>query len=437
MCQRVQTLLLFTLPLSAQYSGPAILTRGQAPSALSSPQIDFRPFVEATGTYDTGLAGVTSTPNGDLANASSFGVGLAWGVSGTHSWRHTLLGLDYRGGTYHYFHQTQYDGIDQSLLLGITHQLTRRMTLSLRESAGMFTRDFGLQSLPQTVPFDPSTTFIPTTDYFDNRTIYLTTAADLTIQKTSRLSFDMGGMGFINRRRSTALYGVVGAYAHGDVQYRLTRRTTVGIDYSYEHFDYTRVFGGTDFHAIQAAFARQLSRYWEFSGYAGGGRVESKFIQVVPIDPTLAALLGISASSEIVHGVRWVPNMSGRLSRAFPRGVAYIAAGRTITPGNGVFLTSAATQVFGGYTYTGLRRWSFAAEVSYARARSLGNIEGVYSSTSGSLTASRQIIRTVHFLVSYSARHYDSPDLTGYNRVIYAARVGIGFTPGDVPLRIW
>ncbi|MBV8905220.1 MAG: hypothetical protein JOZ22_16450, partial [Acidobacteriia bacterium] len=60
-----------------------------------------------------------------------------------------------------------------------------------------------------------------------------------------------------------------------------------------------------------------------------------------------------------------------------------------------------------------------------------------YSTTSGSLTASRQIVRMVHFVVSYSARHYDSPDLTGYNRVVYTARIGIGFAPGDVPLRIW
>src|SRR5262249_37538768 len=160
-------------PLGAQYAGPAILTRGEAPSAMSAPKIFFRPFVEVSANYDTGLAGVAVTPNGDLANASSYGVGLAWGVSGTHSWRHTLLGLDYRGSLYHWLNQTSYDGIDQSIMLGITHQLSRHMTLNLRESAGMFTRDFGLKTLPQTVPFDPSSAFTPTTDYFDNRTIYL------------------------------------------------------------------------------------------------------------------------------------------------------------------------------------------------------------------------------------------------------------------------
>ena len=43
----------------AQYGGPAILTRGQAPTGMSSAQIDFRPFVTFDGDYDNGLNGVS------------------------------------------------------------------------------------------------------------------------------------------------------------------------------------------------------------------------------------------------------------------------------------------------------------------------------------------------------------------------------------------
>jgi hypothetical protein len=75
--------------------------------------------------------------------------------------------------------------------------------------------------------------------------------------------------------------------------------------------------------------------------------------------------------------------------------------------------------------------------VDYSWARSLGNIQGVYSSASGTVTASRQLTHGVHFVASYSARHYGSPDYTKYNRLIHDARVGLGFAPGDVPLRIW
>ncbi len=425
------------MPLFGQYAGPAILTRGEAPSAMAMPDIYFRPYLEVTGIYDTGLAGVTVNQNGELGTSSSAGVMLAWGISGSHNWRHTKLGLDYRGSITHYFRRTNYDGLDQSLYLGITQQLSRRATLSLREGAGMFTRDFGLISMPQTVPFDPTTLYVPTTDYFDNRTFYVTSEADLSVQKTARLSFDMGGGLFITRRRSTALNGTTGLMAHGDMMYRLSRQSTMGVNYEYEHFQFTRVFGGTDFHAAELVYARRLSRFWEFSGAAGGGHVETEFIQNVPIAPAIAALLGITQTSEVVHDVRWIPNLTGRLSRAFPRGVGFAGGGHTITPGNGLFLTSAATMAFIGYNYTGLRRWSFAATLDYSRAKAIGNITGVYSTESASVTASRQLLRTVHFVASYSARRYDSPDFSRYHRLIHSARAGIGWAPGDVPLRIW
>ena len=54
-----RTLLVLAWPASvfAQSVGPAILTRGEAPAAMTAPQVSFQPFVEIGGTYDTGLAG--------------------------------------------------------------------------------------------------------------------------------------------------------------------------------------------------------------------------------------------------------------------------------------------------------------------------------------------------------------------------------------------
>ena len=129
--------------------------------------------------------------------------------------------------------------------------------------------------------------------------------------------------------------------------------------------------------------------------------------------------------------------MNARLSRTFQRGVAYASGGRTVTPGNGLFLTSTLTSVSAGYNYTGLRRWSFGARAFYDRAESLGNVIGQYGDTGWNLTMSRQIGRAVHIVASFFARQYQSSDFEKYNRRIYTARVGLGFTPGDVPLRIW
>jgi hypothetical protein len=425
------------MPVFAQYGGPAILSRGEAPAAMASPQIDFRPFVELTGLYDTGLSGVAVNTQGQLGNEASEGLELTAGISGVHSWKHTKLGLDYRGSIRRYAHATSYDSTDQSLMLGITQQVSHHVSLTLNESAGLFSRSFGIPGLSQTVPFDPSTTYAPTTDFFDNRTEYLSTQANLVFQKTARLSFSLGGDGFLVRQSSSALYGATGASAHADVEYRLTRRATIGANYSFTHFDFVHVLSSTDMHTASGVFSVRLSRWLEFSGDGGMARAETKFIQNVPIDPAIAALIGTPEGTKVLDRIDHFVTGTGRLSRTFPKGVAYISGGRGVTPGNGLFLTSVMTTAMAGYNYTGLRRWSFGISGGYQRAESIGNVDGTYGGSSGTMSASRQIVHTVHAVMSFSARKYTSANFDLYNRVIYEVRVGVGYSPGDIPLRIW
>jgi hypothetical protein len=435
---RLLTLFGLALPAFAQYAGPAILSRGEAPAAMSGPEIKFRPFVELTGGYETALSGVAVTDSqGTLPNVNSYNLDLSWGVSGSHRWKHTKLGLDYRGSLSHFVQQSTYDSLSQSFLMSISHQITRHINLSVRENAGMFTRVFGLGSLSQTVSFDPSQSYIPTTDFFDNRTYYLSSQVGLTIQKTARLSFNFGGDSFLTRYRAAGLIGTNGLGASGDVQYRIGRRSTIGAAYNYQHFGYSGQFGAADVHGVAGTFARALAAKLEFSASLGASRVEQKFIQDVAVDPVIAALLGVLSTAEIAHFVAWTPTGSVRLSQVFRQGVAYVGAGRAVLPGNGLFITSYTDSVSGGYTYTGVRRWSLSSVASYDRSRSVASFIGGYSDVTGGLAASRQIARSVHLVFGYNVRKYHSPDFHNYNRVIEEAHFGLGFTPGDVPLRIW
>lgn len=434
---RVLAISAWAMPIFAQYAGPAILSRGEAPAAMASPQIDFRPFIEFAGVYDTGLSGVAVNAQGQLGNEASAGLEVTGGISGVHSWRHTKIGLDYRGSVRRYTQATVYDSTDQSLMLGIVQQLSRHVALTLNESAGLFSRNFGLPGLSQTVPFDPSTTYAPTTDFFDNRTEYLSTQANLVFQKSARLSFSLGGDGFLVRQSSSALYGVTGATAHADVQYRLTRRSTIGANYTFTHLDYIGVLSSTYLHAVEGVYSARISRWLEFSGAAGMARAETRFIQNVPIDPAIAALIGTPEGTRVLDQIEHIATGTGRLSRTFPKGVAYVSGGRGVTPGNGLFLTSVMDTVMAGYDYTGVRRWSFGVSGGYQYGKSIENVQGNYGSASGTMSASRQIVRTVHAVVSFSARKYTSVDFSLYNRVIYDVRVGVGYSPGDVPLRIW
>jgi hypothetical protein len=433
---RIFALFALVVPAFAQYGGPAILSRGDAPAGMVESQLTFRPYFEITGVYDTGLAGVAVNSKGELGNLASPGVNLAGGISGTHSWRHTQIGLDYRGDINEYTKATYYDGFNQALLLSVKHQFTRHVYIDLRETAGEYSTELASASLEQAVAYDPSQTALPTTDFFDNRTIFLSTQANLIYQRSARLSFSVGGNGFTNRRRSTALYGVTGASATGDVQYRVTRRSTIGANYNYTNYSFTRVFSGTDVHSFSGTYAVQISKNLAFSAYAGASRVETKLEEVVPVDPAIAALLGITEGLSIAHVLEYIPTGTGRLSRTFHNGVLYVYGGRLVTPGNGLFLTSANTTGAAGYTYTGLRRWSFNSSFNVNRANTIGTV-GNYGNTGGTLRASRQLVKNLHIVASLTANKYESTDYSQYNRVIYDARLGFGWTPGNVPLRVW
>src|SRR5262249_43096726 len=150
-----------------------------------------------------------------------------------------------------------------------------------------------------------------------------------------RLSFDLGGDVYLIKRHSSALYGTDGVTARGDVQYRLTRKSTLGAEYMFMHFFFPGLTGSTDVHGAMGTYSLRVSRNVEFSGYAGLMRVESKFEQTVAIDPVIAALLGISGTPEILHSIKYIPNLAGRLSRTYHTGVLYISGGHSVYPGNG------------------------------------------------------------------------------------------------------
>jgi hypothetical protein len=217
----------------------------------------------------------------------------------------------------------------------------------------------------------------------------------------------------------------------------MSRRLTVGTSYSFGHYTFRRVFGGTDYHAGAGTIAVAVTRTLEFSGYGGIARVESKFTRTIPLDPAIVALLGITSGREVVHAVKFIPNVGARLSRTFQNGVLAVSAGHAVTPGNGLFLTSYSTHVIGNYGYTGLRRWSFDTYVQFSDNTSIGDVGGAYRTLTGGFSVSRKISGPLHLILTGSERRYTSSTFNSYNRNVTDVRIGLGFTPGDIPLRVW
>ena len=405
------------LPALAQYAAPAILSRGELPAGMSTMTDGFTYSLTLASKYTNAVAGIFALrTQGPPANPAAFGGGLAGGITASRHWEHSHLALNYSGGLRDYSQATFYSGLSQGVLLDFSHLFSPHVAWSVRESAGMFSQ-FG----PTTGSLDSPST-VPAAAFYDARTLYSTTRTDLTLQHSSRLSFDLGGGFFLNEARSSALYGAQGEMAMGDVQYRLSPHVTIGADYTFSHYNYTRGAGAAAIHATAFTAAWRVSRWTELSFFAGPSRMDSRLAQ---------------AGADPSNSTQWKPNYGIRFARSFQHGVAYVNGGEAVIPGNGLFLTSSATTVTAGYRYLGLRDWNLSVAAAYKSALSLGNVTGRYEDVIGSYRLSRQIVGALSFVSSFEATRYQSASFAGYNRLIYTASMGFAFSSHNLPPRFF
>ena len=304
----------------------------------------------------------------------------------------------------------------------------------LREAAGLYSRAMFIDQPLELI--DPSFANLPTNELFDNRTMNLSTMADLTYSKSARTSFNFGGDAFIVRRRSSALNGVTGSSGRADFAYRTSRVATTGFAYNFTHYEYTKGFGATDVHTISLVESYRIGRSWELAVRAGAARVETLGLARVAVDPVIAAITGQSQGVEAVYRLNWLPSGQIALSRGFRRSSLSLSYNYGVNPGNGVYLTSRSKTGTASYGYSGLRRWSLGASMSYATLGSLSQNLSQYSSYNAGGGATFKVSGALHLISRYDFRHYDL-DQTTFRRNSYRVSFGFGFSPGDIPLSLW
>ena len=417
------------------YGGPSILSRGgPASSTGEAANISFRPFLGVTAIYDTGLTAVTTNSSGDLQRVGTLGIQGSAGIYGYHNFRHSVLGLDYRGDYQHYPRYSFADGTNQMLTLGFSHKLSRRLTLNFNEAGGTYTRNYFFTGASGVI--DPLALNLPANDLFDNRVIYGQTSGGLTYQLSARLSFNITGAGYLVRRRSSSLYGVSGYTSGADFAYRVTRFVTVGMDYNFNHFDFTKAFGASDIHSGGGFISARLSRSIELSVSAGAARAETLFLGAVAIDPAIAAITGQSSGIKAFYNVQYIPTGRVRLTRQWQRANLEFHASQDVTPGNGVYLTSRGLDVGGAFSYSGLRHWNIGANVSYARLGALAQNVGTYDGYQAGLGVTRDLSHGLQMILRMDERRF-ATNYAGLNRTASQVSLGFAWSPGDVPLKLW
>ena len=423
-------------PTEQQYEGPSILSRDKSQIGQRGGKlIDFRFYGEVTGVYDSALTPVSVDQSGNLASSgASYGVETGFGAIGSRTWSRDKLSVEYHGNYRHYAGNSFFDGTDQYLDLKYSHALSRHVTVDLKETAGSVALANGFFTF---LPLTNNDLFaVPSNELFDNRTNFLQSRVDVTWQKTARLSFSVGGEGFVVRRRSFALAGLNGYRTRADAAYRLSRRQTVSANYSYTYFDFQRFFGNAGIQSVSLGYSIGLSRRMEFAAQAGVDRMNIVGLQIVNLDPALVAVVGRTTATTTFNRTIHIPLGEARLIRHFEKSSLSFGYLTGASPGNGVYLTSRQTTGFVDYSYVGFRRFTAGLTGGYSQLSATGQTLGKYSNFQAGMGLTYRVMRDTHMEFRYDYRYYTTQN-TAFKKDSQRVTLGIAYSPGDRPLAIW
>ncbi len=422
------------------YLGPGVLSGGAGDiGTRSGAQVDLRYYFDVTGVYDTGLQPFAVNSKGDLVQVNGlYGVQADFGVYGTHRWRQAALGLDFMGSFYDYVNESSYSSATVSLMLGYTYQQSRRLVYDLRVIGGTSSLGYGTPGFYGTTPVTGTSDVVntPTSLLFDSRVYYLEPTMDMTFIQTARTSYTVGGEGYFVRREASGLASMNGYNLHGTVRHRVTKKQTIGASYAHIHYDFPPGFGQSDMNTAQLFFATSIGRRWTFSIGAGATQAEVQGIQQVSLNPVVAALLGVSSGQQTFYREDFYPAGSVVLNGHFKSYSVGLNVAQSIAPGNGVYLTSNQQTASASYSYTGIRKWNFGLNAGYSKLSGIGQGIQDYAGFTGGLGITYSLTRALHIIARADSR-YQQIDVVGYNRTGYRAAIGLGFSPGNVPLSLW
>jgi hypothetical protein len=416
--------------------GPSILSRGGSMGKRGGRDpIFLRAYGDLGYTYDAGINPLGVDSAGRLQNVGIQGIQASFGAYMRRDFRRTSATLDFRGDARHYPSNSFWDGSDQYLNLSVERQLTRRWQFGVQGLAGTLSRANGGYVLTQLA--DPTFLGVPVNELFDNRSYFAQASAMAAYQPNSRLMFQFGGSGFTTRRRSRLLMETDGYMATGAVQYQLNRSTAIGANYMYTHFDFRRAFGASDLMGYTGLFRKRLSRNSQLEVQVGAFRMESLGSRTVVFDPAIAALTGRLAGVEAFLDVRWLPNLQASWNRRWAKSNFSASYMRTVTPGNGLYLTSSAESILTGLSYTGSRRWNVGTTAGYLRNTAILQGSAQYNNAFAGGGVSYRVNDWIHLNARTDWRRFMVDDRNNYQRNSMRLLLSVGVSPGEFPLTLW
>jgi len=403
------------------YTGPAVLTRSYTLARpLSSAQIKWKYSLglsyavdlgQIPGTTATG-SGTTTTTTPTTTTTTTQSRSATWSLNGRHAWKHDQLGVSYNGN-YSQYGSSNLSGLNNGLNLDYYHGFSRRLSFQLVESLQDLSQNYylenpALQSGSSVANINLATS--PNLQLLENTVRQSSSSASVTYRPRSRLSMNLSASYFAIGRTGVGVVGMTGEQASADLNYRWTRKATVGVFYSYTNYQYSHNVLQSDASSFGVVYSYALNSRVQLRTRFGISRIESLGYATVALPPELAFILGEDATIVNAYTRNSTSDISVDLVREFRRSrTATLAYARGESPGNGVLLTSIQQTVTAGFATSFLRRRlpvSTGVVYSALSATTQGNL-GFYKSETVYFSTSRPLRRGVSATLRVDYRRYD------------------------------
>jgi len=237
-----------------------------------------------------------------------------------------------------------------------------------------------------------------------NLTNQLDAEADVFVTRRTSLTF-VGGYANLNYFDSDLLnYGT--AVARVGYNYQLSRKNTIGLDYTFSDTDYSNFHQSIVNHTFQAVYGRRVTGQLAFQ--LGAGPQIAMF--QVPITPAAGAGEGDIQSAT---SVLW--SLSASLKYARKRTSYSLSYDHGVSGGGGVLAGSEGDTVAGSITRQMTRQFSSGVTGGYSRTRGLAVLNTTAPGSSqtydywyGGVNLTYPLGRTVALSVTYQVQYQNS-----------------------------
>lgn len=416
-----------------------------------SPKARWRPWLRVSGYYNDQLTYLNN--EGEVSNAyDTKGAYANWGLACSKLVEDTSIVGVYSGSAILSSNQSQLNGTSHMFQLGAGHKFNRRVYAEVQQILGSGYGGFGFGSsfagmgasavgsmqtgwlAPGSVYGfgDPSINGFVDQEAFSNRVSFSGTVGTLIYRLSLRSTAMASGGAYFTRRKNASLADNNAYAASGGYSYALNRRTEIGAGYGYNTFVYPDVFGGNHIQTLNVQLSRKLGENGGINTRGGVTRFNSSFIGLVPVDPDIAGILGISAVTAVREAKR--TTFSGDLFAYYNSKMLNVSfvANRSAVPGNGIMYGAMRDLIFLTLSRTIVENRLFGG-LSGGAARNSGFLQSdVQRMTQTSASLSLTIYKGLALTASGGLR-WQQFNKAGPTLPSRFATVGLGWSPGDLP----